>query len=136
MANENLNSKTDVVPILNQILSTFKFTESAIACTKDAKMCPDGSYVGRTGPNCEFLCPGDAKIDSCIKGGEIYQSPAVLGKKRGECCSGLGVIAQAATDDCELFSQMGGGNSICSNCGNNVCESWENKCTCPEDCKK
>ncbi len=29
-----------------------------IACTMDAKMCPDGSYVGRGGPNCEFLaCP-------------------------------------------------------------------------------
>lgn len=30
----------------------------AVACTMDAKMCPDGSYVGRTGPNCEFApCP-------------------------------------------------------------------------------
>lgn len=25
-----------------------------IACTQEAKQCPDGSYVGRTGPNCEF----------------------------------------------------------------------------------
>ncbi len=29
-----------------------------VACTMDAKMCPDGSYVGRQGPNCEFAaCP-------------------------------------------------------------------------------
>lgn len=28
-----------------------------IECTMDAKLCPDGSYVGRTGPNCEFVCP-------------------------------------------------------------------------------
>ncbi|MCE9585791.1 hypothetical protein K8R04_00540 [Candidatus Uhrbacteria bacterium] len=28
-----------------------------VACTADAKQCPDGSYVGRTGPNCEFVCP-------------------------------------------------------------------------------
>ena len=29
-----------------------------IACTMEAKLCPDGSYVGRTGPNCEFTpCP-------------------------------------------------------------------------------
>ena len=29
-----------------------------VACTMDAKMCPDGSYVGRTGPHCEFApCP-------------------------------------------------------------------------------
>lgn len=29
-----------------------------VACTQEAKQCPDGSYVGRTGPNCEFSqCP-------------------------------------------------------------------------------
>lgn len=29
-----------------------------VACTDEAKVCPDGSYVGRTGPNCEFsACP-------------------------------------------------------------------------------
>jgi hypothetical protein len=28
------------------------------ACTEEAKICPDGSAVGRTGPNCEFApCP-------------------------------------------------------------------------------
>lgn len=29
-----------------------------IACTADAKLCPDGSAVGRVGPSCEFApCP-------------------------------------------------------------------------------
>lgn len=29
-----------------------------LACTEEAKLCPDGSAVGRTGPNCEFAeCP-------------------------------------------------------------------------------
>jgi hypothetical protein len=29
-----------------------------VACTMEAKLCPDGSYVGRTGPKCEFTpCP-------------------------------------------------------------------------------
>ncbi|OGH42360.1 MAG: hypothetical protein A3H79_01020 [Candidatus Levybacteria bacterium RIFCSPLOWO2_02_FULL_36_8b] len=28
------------------------------ACTEEAKQCPNGSFVGRTGPNCEFSpCP-------------------------------------------------------------------------------
>ncbi len=32
-----------------------------IACTQEAKQCPDGSYVGRTGKNCEFTdCPAIA----------------------------------------------------------------------------
>lgn len=43
------NSKTYEVPV--------KFSEN-VACTLDAKLCPDGSYVSRTGPNCEFApCP-------------------------------------------------------------------------------
>lgn len=33
-------------------------TSYQIACPQDAKLCPDGSSVGRTGPNCEFTtCP-------------------------------------------------------------------------------
>lgn len=32
--------------------------EEQIYCTMEAKLCPDGSYVSRTGPNCEFAaCP-------------------------------------------------------------------------------
>ncbi len=31
---------------------------TSTACTAEAKICPDGSAVGRTGPNCEFApCP-------------------------------------------------------------------------------
>jgi len=35
---------------------------SPVVCTMDAKMCPDGSYVGRSGPKCEFVCPGEKNI--------------------------------------------------------------------------
>jgi len=29
-----------------------------VACTMEAKLCPDGSSVGRSGPKCEFIaCP-------------------------------------------------------------------------------
>lgn len=32
----------------------------AVFCTMDAKICPDGSYVGRVAPDCEFApCPGE-----------------------------------------------------------------------------
>ncbi len=40
---------SDIMPIYNQ----------PVACTMEAKLCPDGSAVGRSGPNCEFApCPG------------------------------------------------------------------------------
>lgn len=33
-------------------------TQENTFCTQDAKICPDGSYVSRTAPNCEFApCP-------------------------------------------------------------------------------
>jgi len=32
-----------------------------VACTLEAKLCPDGSAVGRVGQNCEFApCPSEA----------------------------------------------------------------------------
>lgn len=38
--------------------STSVLTPGPVACTEEAKMCPDGSYVGRTGPQCQFsACP-------------------------------------------------------------------------------
>jgi hypothetical protein len=62
--------------ITSQIINTFSFlsipsvtpsstpsknpTEEPVFCTMDAKLCPDGSSVGRVGPNCEFApCPGN-----------------------------------------------------------------------------
>ena len=51
--------------------------KGGLVCTMDAKLCPDGSYVGRTGPNCEFVCPipkgalMPARLDSeSVSGGE------------------------------------------------------------------
>ena len=33
-----------------------------VACTMEAKLCPDGSYVGRVSPNCEFApCPPEER---------------------------------------------------------------------------
>ncbi len=44
-----------------------------IACTMEAKACPDGSSVGRTGPNCEFApCP------------KITPTPTDIGEKLGK----------------------------------------------------
>jgi hypothetical protein len=54
-----------------KILATFQFpdqntqvvtqtpapSQNQVACTDEAQQCPDGSYVGRSGPKCEFVCP-------------------------------------------------------------------------------
>lgn len=46
------SNKSSIVPI------TVTPTIQQRACTDEAKICPDGTAVGRTGPNCEFApCP-------------------------------------------------------------------------------
>lgn len=86
-----------------------------------------------------FYLNAEKSEDSCIKAGEIKQSPAILGEIRGECCEGLTEIQEfpvplAGEFNCDEI-QPAGNDLICSACGNNVCEKiWENKCNCPEDC--
>ncbi len=60
--------------ILAATLLLFGLSESAFAveedaelvmCTMDARGCPDGSYVSRSGPNCEFApCPSEKPTSS------------------------------------------------------------------------
>ena len=46
---------------------------SQVVCTQDAKQCPDGSYVNRTAPNCEFAsCP--TSTHDRIANWKTYQS--------------------------------------------------------------
>ncbi len=48
------------IELLTNILASFRYLGQGgnMACTEEAKLCPDGSSVGRTGPDCEFAeCP-------------------------------------------------------------------------------
>lgn len=49
-----------------------------VACTMEAKICPDGSSVGRTGPHCEFA--------ACPTTPSTTEEPTVAGA--GEHCGG------------------------------------------------
>lgn len=44
-----------------------KSPEGGVACTMEALQCPDGSYIGRSGPSCEFTaCPGASFIGTLV----------------------------------------------------------------------
>ena len=45
------------------------------------------------------------------------------------------VPSDMTDDQCKINQPLGNLSRVCSNCGNNVCEAWENICTCPSDCK-
>jgi len=67
-----------------------------VACTADAKLCPDGSAVGRVPPNCEFApcpenltsCPEDTKV--CGDGSIVVRIPPSC---NFQPCSGDDLIA-------------------------------------------
>lgn len=80
----------EVKNLCNKMISTFEFTDKYIiteqsdsiqdnvtACTQDAMQCPDGSFVGRTGPNCEFVCPETIKESLEIE--SLYPSYGQIG---------------------------------------------------------
>ncbi|MFA6065496.1 MAG: hypothetical protein WCW44_03570 [archaeon] len=49
------------------------------------------------------------------------------------CCGGLNAIPTTGTDDNGAITPLIGA-SICSKCGNQVCEQWENYANCSADC--
>ena len=49
---------TSYVITSSTMKTPYKNQEEGVICTQEAKSCPDGSYVGRAGSNCEFApCP-------------------------------------------------------------------------------
>ena len=64
-------------------------TSEPVACTADAMQCPDGTWVGRTGPNCEFVCPPSATTSVSL----YYYNPALDQGPGGAQCSSAGLVA-------------------------------------------
>jgi len=67
MMQQNMNPKIKLIIIAIVIISLgiiiwlsviSKSQKEQVYCTEEAKLCPDGSYVGRIAPDCEFAaCP-------------------------------------------------------------------------------
>ncbi len=84
-----------------------------VQCTMDAKICPDGSSVGRTGPNCEFApCPQGLPSVPAAPGSAPTGEPSAGCKN--ECGNGT----------CQEM--------VCQAVG---CPCSESKQSCPQDCK-
>jgi len=108
-------------------------TQEPVFCTQDAMECPDGSFVGRIAPDCEFApCP-DA---DCAKQGEGVKTSGKDGSYLSKhCCPGLSPIDNTIDpDNCDLRRDVDY-DSVCVDCGDGICGLGENKCNCPEDCQ-
>lgn len=59
------DSHPRATPIAQLPIETPAPTSASVACPLDAKVCPDGSSVGRVAPNCEFaMCPTKRSNDN------------------------------------------------------------------------
>jgi hypothetical protein len=106
-------------------------------CSQESKICPDGTTVGRTAPNCEFsACPQK----NCIKEGENGPSAGINPESAKnlptECCEGLKSIQYAGLFDenCGRRMIVGAPSITCAKCGDGKCANGETKCNCPADC--
>lgn len=82
---------------------------------------------------CQFICSQSIVDNGCAKAGEGDGAPGP-NSPIVTCCSGLTKIngcLELRNGVCEPLVGCGG---ICSDCGNKICETWENKCNCPSDC--
>ncbi|MBW2969812.1 hypothetical protein KY309_01770 [Candidatus Woesearchaeota archaeon] len=80
------------------------------ACTEEAKICPDGSAVGRTGPNCEFApCPGEeCSTDGDCVPAECCHATACVPKSKAQNCDGV-----VCTLECRSGTIDCGGGCMC-----------------------
>ncbi|MHB0916082.1 MAG: Gmad2 immunoglobulin-like domain-containing protein [Thermoleophilia bacterium] len=72
-------------------VSTRGDTGDGVACPQDARQCADGSYVGRTGPDCEFApCPElppvvqseNIKVYAPAQGAQVTSPLVISGEAR------------------------------------------------------
>ncbi|GEM_PF-1923464 len=105
-----------------------------VACTADAKICSDGTGVGRTGPYCEFAaCPDDVDVTERLPDAVVCTDA----QKKAEICTmeyapvcGL-VEVQCITSPCPPISETFG--NACSACGQgNVTSYTQGECELPE----
>ena len=69
-----------------------------VVCTMEAKLCPDGSSVGRTGPNCEFAaCPGASPAP--VVDNSFTTKPATTSAVQLETTTGLSRFSIEISDN-------------------------------------
>ncbi|MBD3238909.1 MAG: hypothetical protein GF332_04720, partial [Candidatus Moranbacteria bacterium] len=103
-------------------------------CVNRGNLCDQPTTPAELQAVCD-TCPTQP---NCAQAGQSIKTDP---QKPDQCCDNLiswsnGEYKQfSVADKCyqsgELYAPVG---EICLDCGNNVCEDWENPCNCPNDC--
>ncbi|MFA4820090.1 MAG: DUF333 domain-containing protein [Candidatus Aenigmatarchaeota archaeon] len=127
--------------VLAIVLTQAKYdvSNNGIACTQEAKLCPDGSYVGRTGPNCQFpSCPKPAQTNggnACTEEAMICPDGSAVGRTGPNCafapCPSTQIDNPASVNCVDKggtleIQTLKGGEQIgyCILPNGTVCEEW------------
>jgi len=82
-------------------------TAGGVACTEEAKLCPDGTAVGRTGPNCEFApCPTGPLV------GNDSDAHGCKGSAGYSWCEAKQKCLRTWEEPCETGGNLGGGTGL------------------------
>jgi hypothetical protein len=79
-------------------------TDDVVACTMDAMMCPDGTYVGRSGPNCEFVCSYPSSASAA--GGTTLYEEFTVGLNESKTVGHTTIKPWAVTQDSRCPSDV------------------------------
>jgi hypothetical protein len=105
------NLKCFIIAILIILIAVIALSMSYAntpACTEDAKICPDGTTVGRVAPDCEFApCPNECRGDAdCVPEQCCHPTSCTNKALKGVC-------NLACTASCEGPLDCGAGACAC-----------------------
>ena len=112
MKKKTITIEIIILIILGTFIGIYFLNKQPVACTADAMLCPDGSYVSRIPPDCEFeACPVSkvCEIDSdCIVFGEdgdcncgCYNKDALPTSTGGACFCAAPTSCECLNKTCE-----------------------------------
>jgi hypothetical protein len=81
---------------------------------------------------CALFNSAGANDTGCLEVGEVGDVNEDIA-----CCNGTEPLQNYLIDqsgNCVKIGESIPGNRICLDCGNGICEEFENECTCPDDC--
>jgi hypothetical protein len=122
--------------------------QKTAACTMDAKICSDGSAVGRMGPDCRFApCPGSCSCpEGYVQDGDVCNPECYYGNPRclapsisctatcnsdsdcvpEQCCHPTSCMNKDYKGACNLACTMSCETPL--DCGGASCECLDNRC--------
>ncbi len=111
-------NNNQIEPIINNNETSYDNQRNGKICTQEVKLCVNGTFVGRTGPNCKFAkCPeSKPKLDFIpIKSNTIELPTNVIKEK--DCAAKGGEVFNTLGEtnyDGELIGKIEGLNCPCA----------------------